>query len=158
MEIYKDVIGYEGIYKVSNLGNVKTFRYKNERQMKLCKDKDGYLQLGLSKDGLVKTVKVHQLVAESFLNHKRCGLKLVVNHIDFNKANNKVENLEIVTARENSNRKHIKSSSKYTGVTWDKNRGKWISQIFIENKKKFLGRFENELEASKAYELRLFKL
>jgi hypothetical protein len=158
MEIYKDVISYEGIYKVSNLGNVKTFRYKNERQMKLSKDKDGYLQLGLSKDGLVKTVKVHQLVAESFLNHKRCGLKLVVNHIDFNKANNKVENLEIVTARENSNRKHIKSSSKYTGVTWDKNRGKWISQIFIENKKKFLGRFENELEASKAYELRLFKL
>ena len=93
MEIYKDVIGYEGIYKVSNLGNVKTFWYKNEKQMKPSKDKDGYLQLALSKDGLAKTVKVHQLVAESFLNHKRCGFKLVINHIDFNKSNNKVENL-----------------------------------------------------------------
>lgn len=158
MEIYKDVIGYEGIYQVSNLGNVKTFWYKNEKQMKPSKDKDGYLQLALSKDGLAKTVKVHQLVAESFLNHKRCGFKLVINHIDFNKANNKVENLEIVTARENSNRKHIKSSSKYIGVTWDKNRNKWISQIYIENKKKFLGRFNNELEASKAYQLMLKNL
>jgi len=158
MEIYKDVIGYEGIYKVSNLGNIKTFWYGNEKIKILSSDKNGYLHTGLSKNGLIKTRKIHQLVAEAFLNHTRCGLKLVINHIDFNKANNKVENLEIVTARENSNKKHIKSSSEYVGVCWNKSKNKWQSQIRIGSKKKFLGYFIDELQASEAYQKALSNL
>ena len=110
-EIYKDVIDYQGIYQVSNLGNVKCCKTGLIRNYYL--EKNGYYSITLRKNGIGKTRKVHQLVAESFLNHKVCGMELVINHIDFNKTNNKVENLEIVTSRENSNKKHLKSTSKY---------------------------------------------
>ena len=152
MEVYKDVIGYEGIYQVSNLGNVKSFRYGKERQMKQSKDSSGYLVIGIRLNNVPKIRRVHQLVAESFLNHRRCRLKLVVNHIDFNKTNNKVDNLEIVTQRENSNQKHLKSSSKYIGVSWSESRNKWIALIYLNGKHKNLGRFNNEIDASEAYQ------
>ena len=102
--------------------------------------------------------KVHQLVAESFLNHKRCGMKLVVNHIDFDKTNNKLDNLEIVTTRENTNQKHLKSYSNFTGVSWNKRANKWIASIKINNKNKYLGYYSNELEASKAYQKELLNI
>ena len=150
MEVYKDVIGYEGIYQVSNLGNVKN--NKNGFIRKCCLEKTGYYSIRLYINRLGKTRKVHQLVAEAFLNHKRCGMEFVINHIDFNKTNNKVENLEIITQRENSNKKHLKSTSKYTGVSWSENRNKWISIIRINNKPKYLGLFINEIDASEAYQ------
>ena len=149
-EIYKDVIGYEGIYQVSNFGNVKSC--KNGFIMKCYLEKIGYYSIRLYNNNIGKTRKVHQLVAESFLNHKRCGYKLVVNHIDLNKINNKVDNLEIVTARENSNRKHIESSSKYVGVQWNTEKRKWKSTIRINGNRNHLGYFNNELEASEAYQ------
>jgi hypothetical protein len=152
MEIYKDVIGYEGIYKVSNLGNVKSLRYGKEKQMKQSKDSSGYFVIGMRLNNIPKIRRVHQLVAESFLNHKRCGLKLVVNHIDFNKTNNNINNLEIVTQRENSNQKHLKSTSKYIGVSWSESRNKWVALIYLNGKHKNLGRFINELDASEAYQ------
>jgi hypothetical protein len=158
MEIYKDVIGYEGDYQVSNIGNVKSLKFNKQKILNACKDLDGYYKVNLVINGLSKSRLVHQLVAESFLNHKRCGYKLVVNHIDFNRTNNNVENLEIITTRENVNRKHLKSSSKYTGVSWDKNRNKWISKIKVNGKTINLGRFENELDASIAYEEKLNNL
>jgi len=120
VEIYKDVIGYEGIYQVSNLGNVKSLKFNKEKVLKTYKNTYGYPSIGLRINGLAKIKQVHQLVAESFLNHKSFGMELVVNHIDFDRANNRVENLEIVTHRENANQKHLKSSSEYTGVSWHK--------------------------------------
>jgi hypothetical protein len=152
MEIYKDVIGYEGIYKVSNLGNVKSLIGNNEKILKLCRNGSGYSTVNLHINSIMKTRTVHQLVAGAFLNHKPSRYELVINHKDFNRSNNNVDNLEIVTTRENANQKHLKSSSQYTGVSWDKNRNKWSSQIVINKKLKFLGRFINELDASKAYQ------
>ncbi len=158
MEIYKDVIGYEGIYKVSNLGNVKSFKFGKEKQIKLYKNTNGYLRVNLRINGIQKTRIVHQLVAESFLNHKRCGFELVINHIDLDKTNNNLQNLEIVTQRENANFKHIKSSSSYVGVSWNKKSNKWISRIRINSKSKYLGLFIDELEASEAYQKALREL
>ena len=155
-EIYKDVIGYEGIYQVSNLGNVKYCKTGLIRNYYL--EKTGYYSITLRKNGIGKTRKVHQLVAESFLNHKRCGFELVVNHIDLDKTNNKVDNLEIVTNRENSNRKHLKSTSKYIGVHWNKEDKKWKSGIMINGKTKHLGYFTSELEASQAYQKALLNI
>jgi hypothetical protein len=157
-EIYKDVIGYEGIYQVSNFGNVKSFRFDKEKVLKLSLDSLGYFVVGVRLNNIPKIRRVHQLVAESFLNHKRCGLKLVVNHIDFNKSNNRVENLEIITQRENTNKRHIKSASKYTGVYWSKKPKKWKALITINNKQKHLGYYTDELKASEAYQEALLNL
>ena len=154
-EIWKDVKNYEGHYQVSNLGRVKSFKLNRERIMKAGFDTKGYRQVSLSKDGEQKTRKVHQLVAVAFLGHTPCGYKLVVNHIDIDKLNNNVLNLEIVTVRENSNKKHIKSSSKFVGVSWHKASNKWATQIAINGKRKHLGCFTDELEASLAYQKEL---
>ena len=155
IEIYKDVIGYEGIYQISNLGNIKNCKKKI---LKSSLYKNGYLMINLSKDGIVKKRLIHQLVAESFLNHKRCGFELVVNHINFDKTNNNVNNLEIVTSRENCNKKHLKSTSEYIGVSLNKKNNKWRARIVLDSKIKHLGYFINELEASRAYQLELSKI
>jgi hypothetical protein len=57
-----------------------------------------------------------------------------------------------VTSRANTNRKHLKSSSKYTGVSWHKSANKWMAYIQINDKRKYLGLFTDELSASLAYQ------
>ena len=99
---------------------------------------------------------VHQLMAESFLNHKPNGRQeYVINHKNLNKLDNRLENLEIVSHRENSNQKHIKSSSKYTGVSWYKSNKRWIAAISVSGKKIYLGSFNNEYAAHVAYQNKL---
>ena len=162
-EIWKDIPNYEGYYQVSNLGNVKSLaRFNNlgkrvkERVLKnLVHTTKGYLVVRLSKIGLVKTKQIHQLVAEAFLNHKPNGHKLVVNHKNFNREDNRVENLEIITNRENTNKKHKKSKSKYIGVTWHKRVNKWTAQILYKRKNIHLGCFNNEIDAHNAYQNKL---
>lgn len=147
-EIWKDIPNYEGLYQVSNLGSVKSS--KNNLPVKRWINK-GYFSSSLYKDGKVKRFRVHQLVAMAFLNHMPCGHKLVVNHKNFVKTDNRADNLEIITQRQNSNKKHINHSSNYTGVSWDKRRNKWESYIRISGKKKHLGYFTDEYQASIAY-------
>ena len=163
-EIWKDIPEYEGYYQVSNLGRVKSLsrlrfnnggKFTSKEKILKAGTTDGYFCVALSKNAKQKTFRVHQLMAMAFLNHTPCGLNLVVNHINFDRKDNRIENLELVTARENANKKHIKSSSKYTGVCWDKSRSKWVSHITIDNKQKFLGYFNCELSASKAYQNKL---
>ena len=105
MEEWIDVPGYEGLYQVSNLGQVKSMR--KGRTLSQNPVRGGYLRVCLSKDGKSKGVYVHQLVADAFIGH-RDGLE--VNHIDGDKRNNQVTNLEWVTRSEN-----IKHSYKYLG-------------------------------------------
>ena len=168
-EIWKAVKGYEGLYEVSNLGRVKSLDRivkksdgrkltVNERILKPMINITGYFYNKLSNRGVIKTKRIHQLVAESFLNHIPCGLKLVVNHINFDRTDNRVENLEIVTARENSNLKHLTSTSQYTGVSWNKANKKWIAIIFVNGKNKYLGLFTDEYKAHLAYESALAEL
>ncbi len=160
-EIWKDIEGYMGIYQVSNLGNVKSLSNSETRKEKILKPaikKSGYFVVGLYKNNNGKQMKVHQLVAMAFLNHIPCGYKFVVNHKDFNKLNNHVSNLEIVTQRENSNRLHLKSSSSFIGVSKHKLSNKWQSHITINGRLKYLGLFINELDASIAYQNTLNKI
>lgn len=158
-EIFKDIPDYIGSYQISTFGRLKSLNYrssKSKRLMKLTDDGKGYLSITLYKYGKVKAFRVHQLVAIAFLNHKPNRGKSVVNHIDFNKLNNRLENLEIVTQRENANKKHLEYTSKYTGVNWDKALCKWKSSIYFNNKQKFLGYFNSELKASEYYQNALF--
>lgn len=160
-EIWKDVAGYEGYYQVSNLGRVKSlFRMVevNKGVFKLVPEKiiathlDQYLTVCLMKRGDKKTHKVHKLVAIAFLDHIPNGREYVINHKDFNKQNNCLSNLEIITHRANSNRKHFKHSSIYTGVHFEKDSQRWKAAISINGKQKRLGRFHNEIDAHYAYE------
>lgn len=101
-------------------------------------------------------------MAIAFLGHKPNGLTLVVNHIDGDKLNNKLKNLEIVTHRENCSvcfRKNEDSlSSKYVGVSYYSHHGKWCSKIQVDGKNNILGYFDCEKEAGRAYQKALKNL
>lgn len=97
-EIYKPIKGYEGLYEVSNLGNVKSFKHKQPMILKPKMIK-GYPTVSLCVNGQCKQFGIHRLVAESFIT--RITDKNEINHIDGNKANNRVDNLEWCTHTEN---------------------------------------------------------
>lgn len=149
-EIWKDVIGYEGLYEVSNLGRVKSLRFNKEKIFKPSLCGRGYLQVNLTKNNKSKTTLVHKLVAMVFLNHIPCGMTLVVDHINDNQLDNRVDNLQLITQRENSYKTQGKYSSEYRGVC--KLRNKWVSKIYVNGKKLYLGHFNCELSASLAYQ------
>jgi len=149
-EVWKKVVGFEG-YEISNLGRVKSLKQKKERILKSTKDTTGYLIVGLSNNNVAKTKRVHQLVAIAFLGHKPCGLKLVVDHIDNNPLNNRLDNLQITTQSKNISKRFLKIESIYKGVFWFKVRSKWASIIVVNGKNNYLGFYNTELEASESY-------
>ena len=105
MEVWRDVKGFEGYYAVSSNGNVKSLdriiqgkrckTHIKERVMRQYVGKDGYLSIQLFSGGKPITFKVHRLVAQSFLDNPDNLPE--VNHIDGNKQNNTVDNLEWCT-------------------------------------------------------------
>lgn len=104
-EIWKDVEGYEGCYQVSNFGRVKSLgngktHNSSERILKGNNIK-GYLVVNLSKEGNKKQYLIHRLVAQAFIPNPNKLLQ--VNHIDEDKTNNKVSNLEWCSAKYNMN-------------------------------------------------------
>lgn len=105
-EIWKDVDGYNGIYQVSNIGRVRSFiEWKdriseNPRILKPQSQKTGYVFVYLSKDNEHRAQRIHRLVADAFIPNPMN--KPEVNHIDGNKKNNCVTNLELATRSENS--------------------------------------------------------
>lgn len=104
MEQWRDIQGYEGMYQISNYGNVKSLNYnktKQEKILKFGKNYKGYLQVHLCKDGKMKTFTVHRLVANAFIPNP--NELSDVNHKDEDKTNNVVENLEWCDRKYNTN-------------------------------------------------------
>ena len=169
-EEWRDVNGFEGLYQVSDLGRIKSLERKCFRKCgrlhyskkefikKTCVDSHGYVNVGLSIDGINKTYKVHQLVAVAFLNHKPNKHKLVIDHIDSDKTNNRLDNLQIVTQRFNTSKSNVSKTSKYTGVSFYKQTNRWVASIYIDGKTKRLGYFLDEHEAHLAYKDAIMKL
>jgi hypothetical protein len=163
-EEWKDIIGYEGYYQISNLGRVKFLERKligtcgKFSRTTVLKEKIhrfqifgmGYYATYLTINKVTKSKYIHRLIAIHFIDNPH-NLPFV-NHIDGNKLNNAIENLEWVSNRENvcHGKKNIKKSSQYSGVSWQKDRNKWKSQIYHNGKVFHLGRFDTEEEAHNA--------
>lgn len=103
-EEWKDVLGYEGIYEISNIGNIRS--YKTKKIRKTQKNKEGYERVELWKDGKRKVLLVHRLVAEAFIPND--NNKDNVNYKDGDKTNNCANNLEWVTYKEHNKRRKKK--------------------------------------------------
>lgn len=111
-EEWRDIVGYEGIYQVSNTGLVRSLdrlrKHKGNNVVKIkgvtlkgyVSDSTGYRMVGLSKNGNAKTFTVHRLTATHFLENIKN--KPQVNHIDCDKLNNRIDNLEWSTSSENT--------------------------------------------------------
>lgn len=100
MEIWKDIVGYEGFYKISNKGNITSFSaWKKNDFLKPCVCPNGYTKVTLCKEKQRKVFYVHRLVAINFLDN--CNGYKQVNHKDGNKQNNCVSNLEWCDAKYN---------------------------------------------------------
>jgi len=161
-EVWKDVVGYEGLYEVSNHGRVKSVAKIVQRSsshmtcnvhiLKQNFNSCGYLRCRLSKDGVIKNLSVHRIVAFAFLEYPSSTFeKYIVDHISGIKINNRSDNLRFVTQRENATvcfRKNSeKQSSKYAGVSLKKRTNKWIAFIRVNKDLKYIGSFEKESDA-----------
>lgn len=139
-EIWKDLKRYDSLYMVSNLGNV--FSKRSNRLMLKNKNNRGYERVTI----FGKQLSVHRLVAMEFLDNY--SDKKYVNHINGIKTDNNIDNIEMVTARENSihylSSKQIKEIKLKTCVRYER----WIS---INGKNRRIGRFKTIEEANKAY-------
>lgn len=111
-EIYKDIEGYENMYRISNYGNILSLprikrnqsgNYQTKRKiLKKHYNTNGYQQAFLYKNGDRKVITIHKLVLQNFISSKPRGTNVVANHLDGNKSNNYMENLEWTTSRENN--------------------------------------------------------
>lgn len=100
-EKWKDIEGYEGLYQISSMGNIRSFYPHNFRKGDRLRtfENGGYRRAALYKDGKLCKILVHRLVAKAFIPNP--DNKPYINHKDGNRSNNNIENLEWVTSREN---------------------------------------------------------
>ena len=172
MEIWKDITDYEGLYQVSTFGRVKSLtrevkhwrgglRIIKEKVLRTKSKAKTYLTVTLCNEGIETTRQVHQLVAIAFLNHIPCGNKIEVDHINSIKLDNRLENLQILSSREHKSKtakQTVNKTSVFTGVSWEKQQSKWKAQIQFNGKKKHIGLFVSETDASDAYQTALKEL
>lgn len=159
-EIWKVLPSNEN-YLISDLGRVqvlprltKSGRKEKGKILKPCLGSKGYFLVNIAQNKKY----VHQLVAEAFLDHKPCGHKIVVDHINNVSIDNTLVNLQLISQRENLSKDKKGGTSKYVGVHWCKKYKKWRSKIHINEKVKHLGYFNSEKEAAQAYQDELNKL
>ena len=136
-EVFLDIPNYEGLYQVSNFGNVKNIR--TGKLLKPFKNTYGYLYLNLSKNGTKRKVRVHRLVAQSFIPNPQNLPQ--VNHKDEIRTNNSVDNLEWCDAQYNNNygtrTKRSAESHQKPILQFDKNGNfirEWVGQCEASNK------------------------
>lgn len=170
-EKWEFVKGYEGLYTISNLGRVYGIsryvsgvknrwgsthtRYVNGGIVKEGDNGNGYKTVKLSKDGKMKTYYVHRLVYEAFKGNIPNGL--VIDHINDNKNDNSLSNLQLLTQRKNAEKATLKlnSTTPYTGVYKVKGYDRFSARIRIGKERIHLGYFSTPEEAHNVYQNKL---
>lgn len=161
-EIWKDIVGYEGLYQISNYGNVKTLSriyfsgriHKNPKQIdehlrKFTLSPNGYYIVILLKNGIRRGYLVHSLVWDAFGKLPRIA-PLQIDHINENKLDNHIDNLQLITPKMNR-RKSIKRDLPIGVVYYHNNPNKFQAQITKNGKGHFLGAFDTPEEAHQKY-------
>ncbi len=168
-ETFKDILDYEGLYQISNLGNIKSLErtvmrlngtkhyIQKEHILRPGLSSNGYNTVALCKESKGKTYMVSRLVSITFLGYKPNVRTVVVDHKNNIKTDDRLENLQIITQRKNTSKDQFrhKKTSQYVGVYWDKHANKWRAKIWINDKNLYLGCFTSELDAANAYQNRL---
>lgn len=150
VEIWKPVPGFESLYTVSNLGSVMSLRSGRLLKPQRAGSNGEYRKVTMYKPGSGATqTPVHRVVAYAFIGLTK-GLE--VDHRNKDTLDNRVENLRVVSRRENSlrRRKHTSNTSGFTGVGWDHRQKKWRATIKVHGKTKSLGSFDCKLAAAEA--------
>ena len=148
-EVWKDAVGYEGLYEVSSEGNIRKVGGTNK---KLTLDRTtGYLKSSMTKNKNTYPETVHRVVAKAFIDRSLSGRYVVVDHIDDVKTNNKLSNLRVISIRENTIKpmNSEEYSAKSVGVC--KRGDKFISRAYSKGVRLYLGTFDTEREAREAY-------
>ena len=149
-EKWKDVPRYEGIYLVSNFGNVKSLRFGKEKILTPGISK-GYAHVTLYQNGDKRGFKIHKLVMMGFNGYEyNKDIDLWIDHIDNDKLNNRLDNLQLITHRENKS-KDVKSFSKLLGAIWHIRNKKWMARIRINGDAVHLGYYKTDVMASRIY-------
>ncbi len=155
-ETWKPVVGYEGFYEISSHGRLKSLR--KSRLILLSKNSEGYYNVKLSNNNGYRNHKIHRLVAQAFLGTPAKGM--VVNHKNGCKTDNKVDNLEYVSPRDNVAHSilHKNKRCAFIGVDFQKRVGKYRARILVNGVTKHIGLFYSQEEAGQAYQAALRNL
>lgn len=150
-EIWKNIPGYEGVYQASNCGRIKSLARKadrkndvQERILKPSVKKSGYCNVTLQVDKCKKTIGIHRLVLKAFIGE----VDLQVNHINSNKSDNRLANLEYVTSRQNA--EHRDNGDCGASFRRDKKSKPWQSHVYYKGKNLGLGCYDTKEEAIEA--------
>ena len=156
-EVWKPIKNYENLYDISNYGRVKRKIFINrmtilnkEKILKCVSTTGNYLLIGLYKNGKCKTRLVHRLVAETFLNNENNYQE--INHIDENKHNNRIDNLEWCNKRYNLN--YGTRNERISASKRNKPRTKFEKVVQYDLKGNFIKEYENLCIAEKETEIR----
>jgi len=157
--IWNDIKGYEGLYQISESGEIRSLprvvntliKNNKERLLKgrLLKqgNSSGYMIVSLSKNNITRTHLVHILVWDAFGNEPRGDRQ--VDHIREDKKLNHIGNLQLLTCRQNTIKRSLNrpKTSAHTGVSFKNENKKWIAYGYINGKRKYLGYFLTEIDA-----------
>jgi len=145
-ETWRDIVSYENLYQVSNLGNVKSFRISLNGKTLKAGLRMGYPSVMLYNGSSKKTVDVHKLVQLAF----NLG-EGIIDHINGDRTDNRLENLRVVTSRENNQNLSRHRKGMLVGASKRGNSDTWRSYIKVNGKTRHLGQFKTEKEASDRY-------
>lgn len=122
--------------------------YPELSKYRWCAHKDGNTYYAMRHSPTING-KRHTILMHVVISGTPKGME--TDHINGNGLDNRRENLRVVTRRENTQNRHSPKSSKYPGVTWHKQRGKWMAYINVGSKQHYLGLYENEETAGIVY-------